>query len=98
MVSVGNSANTYKGGVIATTNNQYKLGNWGIISGSKRDKTAVYGVKVWNGQGVVKSGEIIRVMNWKGQESLVAVGTKVKAVAETVETKGYGLYELAPKK
>lgn len=85
-------------GVIATTNNQYKLGNWGIISGSKRDKTAVYGVKVWNGQGVVKSGEIIRVMNWKGQESLVAVGTKVKAVAETVETKGYGLYELANKK
>jgi len=55
-------------------------------------------VKVWNGQGVVKNGEIVRVLNWKGQESLVAIGAKVKSVAETVETKGYALYALANKK
>jgi hypothetical protein len=84
-----------KGEVITT--NQYKIGNWGIVSGSKKDKTAVYGVKVWNGQGVVKNGEIVRVLNWKGQESLVAIGALVKPVAETVETKGYGLYKLATK-
>lgn len=77
--------------------NQYKIGNWGIISGSKKDKTAVYGVKLWNGQGAVKTGEIVRVINWKGQESLVALGVKVKAVAETVETKGYTLYAIAKK-
>lgn len=40
----------------------------------------------------------MRVMNWKGQESLVALGVKVKSVAKTVETNGYGLYELANKK
>lgn len=85
-----------KGEVINT--NQYKIGNWGIVSGSKKDKTAVYGVKVWNGQGTVKQGEIVRVINWKGQESLVSLGVKVKAVAETVETKGYTLYALANKK
>ena len=85
-----------KGEVITT--NQYKIGNWGIISGSKKDKTAQYGIKVWNGQGAVKTGEIVRVINWKGQESLVALGVKVKAVAETVETKGYTLYALANKK
>jgi hypothetical protein len=38
------------------------------------------------------------VINWKGQESLVALGVKVKAVAETVEMKGYTLYALANKK
>jgi hypothetical protein len=37
-------------------------------------------------------------MNWKGQESLVALGVKIKPVAETVETKGYTLYALANKK
>lgn len=83
---------------IVITTNQYKLGSWGIISGSKKDKTAVYGIKVWDGQGVVKKGEIVRVMNWKGQESLVALGVKVKSVAKTVEANGYGLYALADKK
>ena len=53
---------------------------------------------MWNGQGTVKKGEIVRVMNWKGQESLVALGVKVKEVAKTVETNGYGLYALADKK
>jgi len=36
-------------------------------------------------------------MNWKGQESLVALGVKVKAVSKTVETNGYTLYALANK-
>ena len=85
-----------EGKVIAT--NQYKLGSWGIVSGSKKDKNAVYGVKVWDSQGTIKSGEIVRVMNWKGQESLVALGVKVKIVAKTVETNGYTLYALANKK
>ena len=40
----------------------------------------------------------MRVMNWKGQESLVALGVKVKEVAKTVETNGYALYALADKK
>ena len=37
-------------------------------------------------------------MNWKGQETLVALGVKVKSVAKTVETNGYTLYALADKK
>ena len=83
---------------IVITTNQYKLGNWGIVSGSKKDKTAQYGIKVWDGQGTIKKGEIVRVMNWKGQETLVALGVKVKSVAKTVETNGYTLYALADKK
>ena len=53
---------------------------------------------MWDGQGIVKKGEIVRVVNWKGQESLVALGVKVKSVAKTVETNGYGLYAQANKK
>ena len=54
-------------------------------------------MKVWDGQGTIKKGEIVRVLNWKGQESLVALGVKVKAVAKTVEANGYSLYAIAKK-
>ena len=84
-----------KGEVITT--NQYKLADWGIISGSKKEKNAQYGLKIWEGQGVVKSGEIVRVMKWNGQETLISVGVKVKTVAKTLKTNGYTLYKMADK-
>jgi len=96
MVSLAILPTLNKGVVIVT--NSYKLADWGIISGSKQEKNAVFGLKIWDGQGVVKSGEIVRVMRWNGQESLISVGVKVKTVAKTLKTNGYTLYEQANKK
>ena len=88
--------NTKQGRIVIATN-QYKLADWGIISGSKQEKNAEYGLKIWDGQGVVKSGEIVRVMKWNGQETLISVGVKVKTVAKTLKTNGYTLYKTANK-
>ena len=45
----------------------------------------------------MKSGEIVRVMKWNGQETLISVGVKVKTVAKTLKTNGYTLYKMADK-
>ncbi|ANH49548.1 hypothetical protein uvFWCGRAMDCOMC493_011 [Freshwater phage uvFW-CGR-AMD-COM-C493] len=60
--------------------NKEKVGAWAIISGSKKDKNAVYGAKVYEGQGVVKSGDLVSLVNWKGQATLVRIDKKVKTV------------------
>ena len=95
MVCVGERVPTLNKGVVIATLKQYKVGSWGIVSGSKANKDVIYGVKIYEGQGVVKAGEIVRVLNWKGHEALISVGAKVKSVPETVENKGYTLYAQA---
>ena len=73
-----------------------KIGSWGLVSGSKKDKNAVYGVKVYDGQGTPKKSELVKVINRWGNSTLVRIDKKVKTVgANPVKGEmGYTLYSI----
>jgi hypothetical protein len=85
-----------KGNTLATKAETKKaVGAWGILSGSKKSNDAVYCAKMWHGQ-TVKAGDIVVLLNWKGHESLVELGSKVNSVpADPAKGQmGYDRYEL----
>lgn len=59
------------------TKKEEKLGAWALVSGSKKDRNAVYGVKVWAGQGATTKGEIVKVINRFGQTTLVRLDAEI---------------------
>ena len=73
-----------------------KQGAWGLVSGSKKTKDAVYGVKVYDGQGTPKKSELVKVINRWGNSTLVRIDKKVKTVgANPVKGEmGYTLYSI----
>ena len=73
------------------------VGAWAIISGTKKEKNAIYGAKVYDGQGNPKAGDLVSLVNWKGQASLVRIEKKVKAVGANVAKgeMGYTVYTIA---
>ena len=78
------------------TNKQEKIGAWGLVSGSKKTGDAVYGVKLFDGQGEPKKSELIKVINRWGNSTLVRIDKKVKTVgANPVKGEmGYTLYSV----
>jgi hypothetical protein len=76
--------------------NKEKVGAWGIISGTKKDKNAVYGVKVFDGQGNCSKGDLVQVVKWNGQATLVRIDKKVKTVGANPAKgeMGYTLYSI----
>lgn len=73
------------------------VGAWAIISGTKKEKNAIYGAKVYDGQGSPKAGDLVSLVNWKGQSSLVRIEKKVKAVGanHAKGEMGYTVYTIA---
>jgi len=73
-----------------------KIGAWGLVSGSKKTKDAQYGVKVYDGQGSPKKGELVKVINRWGNSTLVRIDKKVKTVgANPVKGEmGFTLYTI----
>ena len=78
------------------TNKEEKIGAWGLVSGSKKTSDAVYGVKIFDGQGDCKKSEIVKVINRWGNSTLVRIDKKVKTVgANPVKGEmGYTLYSV----
>jgi len=81
---------------MATKNKEIKHGAFCILSGSKTTKDAVYGAKIWHGQGTVNTGDMAVLLNWQGRETLVYLGNKVDSVPANPAKgqMGYDRYEL----
>lgn len=78
------------------TNKEEKIGAWGLVSGSKKTGDAVYGVKLFDGQGEPKKSELIKVINRWGNSTLVRIDKKVKTVGSNPVKgeMGYTLYSI----
>ena len=87
---------TKRGKPLMATNKQEKIGAWGLVSGSKKTGDAVYGVKLFDGQGDAKKSELIKVVNRWGNSTLVRIDKKIKTVgANPVKGEmGYTLYSV----
>ena len=76
--------------------NKEKIGAWGLVSGSKKTKDAVYGAKIFDGIGDCKKSELVKLINRYGASTLVRIDKKVKTVgANPVKGEmGYTLYSI----